>query len=295
MEALKGVTLEVPRGEIFGYIGPNGAGKTTSLKILTGLITVFGGEAAVAGLPLKSARHEVQGMIGYVPQDAGFQEWRTVEHAFRTFAELSGVEPAIRNRRIDAVLERFSITEHRKRKIEHLSGGTVQKVRIAQALLHDPKVLILDEPLSGLDPSSRYDVKKTLRELKADGRTILLSSHILSDLEDVADRIGILHDGKVKDSGVMRDLRKKYQVGTVLEIETDSSARAKEALAGIHGITEITGEQSVRLHIENGIDIDAVSREIQLALLSANIHIRSFTRAVPSLEDVYLSLTTGGV
>jgi ABC-2 type transport system ATP-binding protein len=296
VEALNGITMEIPRGEIFGYIGPNGAGKTTSLKILTGLITVFGGEVTVSGHSVKSARRKVQGMIGYVPQDAGFQEWRTVDHAFRTFAELSGVEPEMRERRIAALLERFSITEHRKRKIVHLSGGTVQKVRIAQALLHDPEVLILDEPLSGLDPSSRFDVKNILRELKADGRTILLSSHILSDVEDVADRIGILHGGELKDRGVMRDLQKKYQIGTILEIETNSSSGTREALAGISKAAnlEIITEQIVRIHLENSEGYDTVSREILSALLSAHMAIRSFTPLEPSLEDVYLSLTTGG-
>ena len=294
MEALKGITLEVPKGEIFGYIGPNGAGKTTSLKILTGLITVFSGEAVIAGYSLKSAGREAQGMIGYVPQDVGFQEWRRVDHALKTFGELSGVAPGVIERRITSVLERLSIAEHRRHKIVHLSGGTVQKIRIAQALLHDPEVLILDEPLSGLDPSSRFDVKKILRELKSDGRTILLSSHILGDVEDVADRIGILNDGVLKTCGTMEELQSKYQVGAAIEIATDSNTAAQKALACIVGITgiEMINDSTMMIHLESSTDLDSVSREIQTVLFSENILLRSFSHSAPSLEDVYLSLTS---
>lgn len=293
VDALRGITFEVTKGEIFGYIGPNGAGKTTSLKIVTGLIPNFGGDAEIGGRSLKSNRRGAQELIGYVPQDAGFQDWRRVDHALKTFGELSGVAPEMIDRRMTSVLDRLSIAEHRRRKIVHLSGGTIQKIRIAQALIHDPEVVILDEPLSGLDPSSRVDVKNILRELKDGGKTILLSSHILSDVEDVADRIGILYDGRLKAAGTLREFQKKYQVGNAVKIMTDTSDGAKAALAGIECIREFEAidGQAAMVHLAANANLDAASREIQTALLAADICIRGFSYAEPNPEEVYLSLT----
>lgn len=293
--ALGGISFEVPNNEIYGYIGPNGAGKTTSLKILTGLIRVFDGEVFIRGLDLRNNRREIQGMIGYVPQDVGFQEWRTVEHALVTFAELSGVRGAEQGRRIRAVLELLGVAEHRKRKIIHLSGGTVQKIRIAQALLHDPEVLILDEPLSGLDPSSRFEIKKILRALKEEGKTILLSSHILSDIEDVADTIGILNDGELLKEGTPGDLRAEYRVGTVLQLETDSSEETVGEIGSVPHIEKIdvVDDATVLIYVETGADLDEVSRVIQQTLLFVGRPLRGFFQVKPSLEDVYISLTGG--
>ena len=295
VDALSGITFEVPDGAIYGYIGPNGAGKTTSLKILTGLIRSFSGEVTVSGLGLRANRHEVQGKIGYVPQDVGFQEWRTVEHALETFAELSGVAMSDRRRRIDSVLDLMGVQEHRKRRIVHLSGGTVQKIRIAQALLHDPAILIFDEPLSGLDPSSRFDVKNLLRRLREEGKTVLLSSHILSDIEDVADRIGILNEGKLLKEGTPGELREEFRIGTVFELETDGSDIAAADLDGVAHIerVEFVDATTIRLHVETGIDADSVSGEILRALLSSGRPVRAFAQIRPSLEDVYISLTGG--
>ena len=295
VDALSGVTFEVPEGAIYGYIGPNGAGKTTSLKILTGLIRTFSGEVTVGGQNLRANRHQVQRMIGYVPQDVGFQEWRTVEHALETFAELSGVAMADRRRRIDAALDLMGVQEHKKRRIVHLSGGTIQKIRIAQALLHEPPLLIFDEPLSGLDPSSRFDVKNLLRRLREEGKTVLLSSHILSDIEDVADRIGILHEGKLLKEGAPSDLREEYRVGTAFELETDGSDIAAGDLDGVAHIKrlEFVDATTIRLHVETGADGDAVSAEILKALLAAGRPVRAFAQIRPSLEDVYMSLTGG--
>ncbi len=295
VDALTGVSFKVPEGAIYGYIGPNGAGKTTSLKILSGLIRTFSGEVSVGDMGLRDNRYRIQQMIGYVPQDVGFQEWRTVEHALETFAELSGVAKARRSDRIDTVLDLMGVLEHKKRRIVHLSGGTVQKIRITQALLHDPPILIFDEPLSGLDPGSRFDVKNMLRKLREEGKTILLSSHILSDVEDVADRIGILAEGRLIKEGAPGELREEYRIGTVLELETDGSDQAAADLDGVAHIEriEVVDAKTVRLHIETGVDGDGVSGEILKALLSSGRPVRSFSQVRPTLEDVYISLTGG--
>ncbi|MHA1356398.1 MAG: ABC transporter ATP-binding protein [Candidatus Heimdallarchaeota archaeon] len=152
VKALLGVSFSIKKGEIFGYIGPNGAGKTTTLKILVGLLTDFTGEVKVEKELL--ANHQNLGArIGYMPQEVGFQEWRTVNEALVTFGLLSGMDKTDIEKRIPEVLELLGLSESQKRKIKHLSGGMQQKLKLAQALLHNPSILVLDEPLSGLDPT----------------------------------------------------------------------------------------------------------------------------------------------
>lgn len=156
--ALDNVSLSIEPGEIFGYIGPNGAGKTTTIRILVGLITDFQGQVTIAGQSRAAIRGRLQKILGYLPQEVGFQEWRTVEHALTTFGLLSGLSDSQLQRRIAEVLDLLYLTPVRRKTIAHLSGGMVQKLGLAQALLHNPPLLVLDEPLAGLDPASRHHV-----------------------------------------------------------------------------------------------------------------------------------------
>jgi ABC-2 type transport system ATP-binding protein len=295
VNALDGVSFEVPAGEVFGYIGPNGAGKTTTLKIVTGLVRSFSGSVHVGGFDVNSNREGAMEITGYVPQDAGFQEWRTVEHALLTFASLTGIRGSDLETRVTSVLATLGITEFRKRKIIHLSGGTIQKLRIAQALLHNPQVLILDEPLSGLDPASRYDVKQIIKDLSAEGKTVLLSSHILNDIEGIANRIGILHGGRMMRIGTPEELRDEFNIGLAVDIGTETPEKAALSLEGIRGIQqiEVMGEGHLRVSYGKGVDLD---REVNLVLknlLAKDMPVRSLVRVQPSLEDVYMSYTGG--
>lgn len=293
VQALTGVTFDVSPGDVFGYIGPNGAGKTTSIKILTGLIRDYEGTVRVNGKDVSGNRSDVQRSIGYVPQDAGFQEWRTVNHALETFARLSGVAPADRERRINAALERVGIEKERGRRIVHLSGGTVQKLRLAQAILHEPRILILDEPLSGLDPASRYQVKEIIRDLAGENRIIFFSSHILSDVENVAGRIGILHNGTVKKVGTPKELRDEYGLGMIVEIQlrdgaaTDTSVFEKPVVQSV----EQAENGTLRLTLDPERDLDESMNVILSAAAQHKVPVRSLRHLQPSLEDVYLSLT----
>ncbi|HXZ23245.1 MAG TPA: ABC transporter ATP-binding protein, partial [Methanomassiliicoccales archaeon] len=177
--ALRGVSLELRRGETFGYIGPNGAGKTTTIRIMVGLLGKYSGDVTINGVPLLGNKEKVNRMLGYVPQKAAFQEWRTVDQALSTFGRLSGIPRSEIDAKIAATLERIGITEVRNRKVGALSGGTLQKVGLAQAIMHEPELLVLDEPVAGLDPESRYHFKELFRDFRKEGKTVFFSSHIL--------------------------------------------------------------------------------------------------------------------
>lgn len=291
--ALSGVSFDICEGDIFGYIGPNGAGKTTTIKILTGLIRDFEGKVTVYGSNVQTRDGSHKRLIGYLPQDAGFQEWRTVNHVLYTFARLSGLGKSECDRKILQVLKKVGILEHRDRKVVHLSGGTVQKLRFAQAILHDPKILVLDEPLSGLDPSSRYHMKELIREFAEGNRMVFLSSHILNDVEDVANRIGILHAGRMRKIGTPNELRTEFDLGNILEIELSEQTDLPKEISTLEYIQAVSsiGTKTHRLEIDRGTDLDRAVHGILEQLLSSRIHIRGFQCVRPSLEDAYLSYT----
>ncbi len=301
VHALRDLSLELARGEIFGYIGPNGAGKTTTIKILTGLIRDYRGEVEIDGTNIRAADGRLHTRVGYLPQDVGFQEWRTVEHALQTFGLLSGLDRSALPAAIDRALERAGITEHRKRRVVHLSGGTIQRLRLAQAILHDPDILVLDEPLSGLDPASRFQVKEIVRELAGQDRLVLVSSHILSEIEGLATRIGILHEGRMREIGTPGELRDRYQVGTVVEVTVRPGTEINWELIAGPPVTRIdapeasaaAGHTTARLNIDPSIDLDDAINQIMKRLIAHAIPVRGVRHVQPSLEDVYLRLTEG--
>jgi len=292
IEALKDASFEIHKGEIFGYIGPNGAGKTTSLKILVGLITNHKGEVKINGL-LHSENPNINRLIGYLPQDVGFQEWRTVDHALSTFGLLSGMKKSDLEERIPEVLEQVGLADARKRKIKHLSGGMRQKLKLAQALLHNPPILILDEPLSGLDPTSRWQLKRIIKDLVLSTNvTILFSSHILDDVEDIATSIGIIHKGCLARVGKPQDLQKELLGGDGVEV---SSPNIKKQLDQIRKLplvdaVEVDEEDSSRITIMFVEDVNLDEGLIQLMdfFVSEEIIVRNFNYLKPSLEEVYL-------
>src|ERR1043166_2445749 len=252
---LGGVSFDIAEGEVFGYIGPNGAGKTTTLKILAGLITKYDGKVLIDGADIAIDRVRSHHLIGFLPQGVGFQAWRTVESALDSLGELSGVPADRRARRIPALLERFDLLGARKKKVKELSGGMTQKLGLIQALLHKPKLLVLDEPLEGLDPLSRKLLKEVIRERQRAGTTVLFSSHILSDVEDVADRVGILAAGAIATSGSLRELLVAF--GRPLEVELELS-RSPADLAYLNDLGAAVEQRPNiwRITLRPGADID---------------------------------------
>lgn len=291
--ALNGISFSVKEGEVFGYIGPNGAGKTTTIKILVGLIRDFDGTAVIAsdGSVVHSDR-----ALGYLPQHAAFQEWRTVDHALTTLGRLSGMSVREVEKRIPEVLEILGITDTRKRKIIHLSGGTIQKVGMAQAILHDPDFLVLDEPMAGLDPASRYQFKNVFRQLANGGTTILFSSHILSDVQDVANRIGIINHGTLIHEGTLEELRNRMKVPKNVDVVFSKDAGNWDELKSIQGVISVHLVEKGRIvvHLAEDADVDALIDALIRRLVEGGSKIRSIYPVNPNLEQLYVQFVSGG-
>ncbi len=287
LEALSGVSFHLREGEVFGYLGPNGAGKTTTLKILAGLLTKFEGKVRVDGKSLPDRRDEVHDSIGFLPQSAGFQEWRTTESALRSFGLLSGVPVADLDHRVDTWLERFELTKSRSKKIKTLSGGMVQKLGLIQALLHEPKLLILDEPLAGLDPTSRQLVKDVVRERRAAGTTVIFSSHILSDVQDVADRIGILHAGRLLACGSIDDM--KAELPVEVGVEFSSPPTSTEFLLAHPSLIRADEESANQwvLKLQRDTDTDRLIHYIVETTLRSDGRLRRIGTLEPNLDELY--------
>jgi ABC-2 type transport system ATP-binding protein len=295
LTALDQVSFTLKEGEIFGYIGPNGAGKTTTIKIIVGLIRDFIGSYWAMGKDTVKNVGVLQAGLGYLPQHVAFQEWRTVDHALETFGNLSGLGPDEIYERTQYLLPLLGLTDVRNRKISELSGGTVQKVGLAQALLHQPKLLVLDEPLNGLDPTGRNAVKQVLKGISQNGTTIFFSSHILSDVRDIADRIGIIKDGRILTLGTFPELH--AQLSPVIKYEVHVSGDIQRAIQGLHLPANVNISQSKKncflLSLERSADLDRITDEVFKQLLSMDLHIRCFKPVNADLDDVFLKYVEG--
>lgn len=290
-QALSDISLDIREGEIFGYIGPNGAGKTTTIKILVGLISNFQGEVSIGGYQLPQRKEEAHKLLGYLPQNVAFQEWRTINQALRTFGKLSGLIDTQVEEKIPQVLELLGLLEVRHKKITQLSGGMNQKVGLAQALLHEPKLLVLDEPLGGLDPYSRYQFKEIIRKLRQKGTTIIFSSHILSDVQDVADRIGIINRGRIKKIGTLDDLKARFKTKKTVEVLLVSKT---EKLNGLSKIKNVIGvdqlsPSKVLVNLEANADEAQAVFDIAEYIVKLKIPIRGINVLEPSLDQIYLN------
>jgi ABC-2 type transport system ATP-binding protein len=293
---LSDVSFNIQPGEVFGYIGPNGAGKTTTLKILAGLIGGYEGSVTIGGADVTKEREKAHLLIGYMPQSAGFQTWRTVEGALDSLAALSGLSTEIRKKRIPELLERFDLLDARAYKVKELSGGMTQKLGLVQALMHEPKLLVLDEPLEGLDPPSRSLLKTIIRERRRAGTSVLFSSHILSDVQDIADRVGILHDGKIATKGSLIDLLATF--GLPIEIAVDFATPPSD-LAFMHEAGKARELKNDQWRIEVAparadhdapapdVDTDAIIHTLIEKTLAGGGKLRKIGLAEPELDELF--------
>ncbi|MFW9874703.1 MAG: ATP-binding cassette domain-containing protein, partial [Candidatus Thorarchaeota archaeon] len=275
--------------------GPNGAGKTTTIKIIVGLITDFDGKVSIFGNNVLTNRKDLHKLIGYHPQEAGFQEWRTIDHAFKSFGRLTGLKSTHLENRIIEILDLIRLTDFRYKKIVHLSGGMFQKLRLGQALLHEPEILVLDEPLSGLDPLSRFQFKGVIKDLAKKGITILFSSHILNDVQDIANKIGILNEGRIMKIGSPEELQSNFHIGNLIEItvaENTSPCEGLEDFAEVDQVEKIKDNKQL-IHLKSNIDIDTGISKIMKAILQQKCKVRNLTLLKPSLEEVYLKYVEG--
>ncbi|MFX0058117.1 MAG: ATP-binding cassette domain-containing protein [Candidatus Hodarchaeota archaeon] len=293
--ALDEISFTINKGDIFGYIGPNGAGKTTTIKILVGLIKDYEGNVYLQGKKITKNTYNIHKILGYHPQDVGFQEWRTVDHLLKTFGQLAGLHSADLESNIQEVLKFVNLQEVRYKKIIHLSGGMIQKLRLAQALLSKPEILVLDEPLSGLDPFSRYQLKNLIRTLSKEGKTILFSSHILSDVQDIATKIGILNNGKIMKIGTPDELQNEFHVGNIIEIEYANNAKhcaGFESISNIERVEKFNSNKDL-IHLKSNQEIDICIQDILKMITEQKCKIRNFKLVKPSLEDMYLKYVGG--
>ena len=202
--ALHPLSLCIEEGEIFGFLGPNGAGKTTTLKMLMGLVFPSGGSARILGMALDDPRMKVQ--IGFLPEQPYFYDYLTAQELLRYYGQLSGMDSVQLLRRVDEILERVGLSDAKNVQLRKFSKGMLQRVGIAQAILHDPKVVFLDEPMSGLDPMGRREVRGLIEQLKDAGKTVFFSTHILSDAEALCDRVAVIHQGQLRGVGAVAEL-----------------------------------------------------------------------------------------
>jgi ABC-2 type transport system ATP-binding protein len=290
-KALNEVSIDIKEGEIFGYIGPNGAGKTTTMKILTGLISSFQGQVTIGGYDLAKNRNEIHKLLGYLPQSVAFQDWRTVNHALLTFGKLSGLTEAQLSERIPHILELLGLGDVRYKKISQLSGGMAQKVGLAQALLHEPKLLILDEPLGGLDPLSRRQFKDIVLGLAGKGTTVLFSSHILSDVQDVANRIGIISHGKIRKVGTLGELKAQFTHQKTIEVLLSGPSDNWQQLSALKGVSGVTQPQPgiVLVNLERDAQEDQAVNDVVAAVVKLGIRVRGVWLLEPSLDQIYFN------
>ncbi|MHA1269735.1 MAG: ATP-binding cassette domain-containing protein [Candidatus Helarchaeota archaeon] len=295
IKALDQISFKINKGDIFGYIGPNGAGKTTTIKILVGLIRNFQGDVFLNGKNISTIRNELYKILGYLPQEAGFQNWRTVHHTLKTFGKLSGLSSNNLEDRIQSVLNLVNLQDMQNKKITHLSGGMVQKLRLAQALLHLPKLLVLDEPMAGLDPTSRYQIKSIIKDLANKDITIFFSSHILSDVQDIANKIGIINNGKIMRVGTPTELQSHFQIGNEIEIVYSSNSTICndiQHIPNIEYVEKISPNKQI-IHLSPDSDVDDCIYHILTKILENKCRIRNFNLLKPSLEEVYLKYVKG--
>jgi ABC-2 type transport system ATP-binding protein len=275
--ALRPLHLTVQEGEIFGFLGPNGAGKTTTLKLLMGLIFPTAGSARILGMEIDDPCMKAQ--IGFLPEQPYFYDYLTARELLEYYGQLSGVEGKQRSRKVNEVLQRVGLPNVGGVQLRKFSKGMLQRVGIAQAILHDPKVVFLDEPMSGLDPMGRREVRDLMAQLQHEGRTVFFSTHILSDAEALCDRVAIIHQGELRGVGAVADLTSSVHDSVELVWQgtlVPASLRALGAECHLTGDTV----RAVLSEANQDAAIEALRRE--------RLRLVSVTPVRTSLEDYFL-------
>jgi ABC-2 type transport system ATP-binding protein len=289
--ALDNLTLTVHRGEVFGYIGPNGAGKTTTFRILAGLLDPTDGKAVIAGKDVTGNKDAIKQVVGYLPDNFGVYPTLRVWEYLDFFAAAYRIPKKDRKDRIDYCLAIANAEEFRDKLLGALSRGMKQRVGIAKTLLHDPQVLILDEPAATIDPRARVEMRKLLRDLANLGKAVLVSSHILPELADVCDTVGILSAGKMVASGPVRDILRTVRQRRLVEVQVlGDKQHARLVLSGAPGDWQPIGDDNGVLRYEVQADDRQLAEGLQL-LLNRGVSVVSYAEVPADLEDVFMSLT----
>ncbi len=291
--AIRDISLDIDRGKIVGLLGPNGAGKTTILRILTCYMQPTAGRVTVDGLDCRTQSLEVRKRIGFLPESVPLYTDLSVQ-AFLGFAgTIKGVGGIVLRRETDRVIEACGLRDHRKRLIKHLSKGLKQRVGLAQALIHDPPLLILDEPTTGLDPAQIIEVRNLIRELGGE-RTVLLSTHILPEVSQLCERVIILHNGRVRKEDTPVNLARDIQHGlrTILSVDGPED-QVRRALVGLEGVTDVQLQEDTDGEWVVQSDGDPALRPRMARLIvESGWGLREMRSSELSLEEVFLHLVT---
>jgi ABC-2 type transport system ATP-binding protein len=277
--ALRPLRLTIEEGEVFGFLGPNGAGKTTTLKLLMGLVFPTAGRARILGMDMDDP--QVKSQIGFLPEQPYFYDHLSARELLNYYGQLSGVPAKGRSARVEQMLARVGLSETAGMQLRKFSKGMLQRVGLAQAILHDPKLVFLDEPMSGLDPMGRREVRDLIQQLRHEGKTVFFSTHILSDAEALCDRVGVIHEGELRGVGAIAELTS----GTQGKIEIIFYAQAQRVPAGL---TSLGAEARVSGDMVNAVLPEEQQDAALEVLRRERLKLISLTPVRRSLEEYYI-------
>lgn len=290
--AVDDLALNVPDGEIFGFVGPNGAGKTTTMKIICGLMAANSGEVYVDDIDAIKKAREAKEIIGYMPDFFGVYDDLKVNEYLDFYASIYNIKPKERKKITDDLLELVDLTDKREVYVDSLSRGMKQRLCLARSLVHNPRLLVLDEPASGMDPRARVEMKEILRSLKGLGKTIIISSHILSELSELCTSIGIIDRGKLVIEGKVSDIMQQVYSKKLIKVRVKD--RMEDALRVMQEFPTVistnTGENYIEVGFDGGDeDMTLLLRE----LINKDIPVITFSQMDGNLEDVFMKVTNG--
>jgi ABC-2 type transport system ATP-binding protein len=292
LRAINNLSLELVEGDLFGYIGPNGSGKTTTMRILATLLQPTWGEASVCGYSIYTHPKEIRRLIGYMPDFFGVYDDMKVIEYLEFFAAAYRIKGPKRRQICTEVLDLVDLGYKREAFVTSLSRGMTQRLGLARVLLHDPKVLLLDEPASGLDPRARIEIRGLLKELRKMGKTIMVSSHILPELADICNKVGIIEKGELVFNGTVSDLMKLIRQRTLLAVEVTGDMEGAAKLLEQSNVVESVDVREGKIFVtlaENIIDYS----ELPTMLVEGGYKIKLFKEDEINLETAFMALTKG--
>ena len=285
--AVDGISFDVEEGEIFGFLGPNGAGKTTTVRILTCQLKATGGKASIFGYDINKDCNEIRRLIGILPQETSLNELLTAQQNILFYGILYDLPKKVIKRRGEELLSIMGL-EHRKNDlVKNFSGGMKQRLSLVLAMLHEPKLLFLDEPTTGLDPQARRHIWKFIKEINSQGTTIFLTTHYMEEADTLCNRVAIIDSGKIITIGSPAELKSRMEKEKILEVEVDCDENTINDLKNVPGVKQVSyanGLLKIIVEDRKGLLLDIVKN-------LSDKNIKSISTAEPTLEDVFISLT----
>lgn len=291
-QAVSDLNLEVPEGEIFGFVGPNGAGKTTTMKIICGLLAATSGTITIDGVDVTKHSKKIKDKIGYMPDFFGVYDDLKVSEYLDFYASIYNIKGNARKKLTDDLLELVDLSHKREAYVDSLSRGMKQRLCLARSLVHNPRLLVLDEPASGMDPRARVEMKEILKNLKSMGKTIIISSHILPELAELCTHIGIIDKGRMIISGSVAEIMQQVYSKKVVKIKVRDKVETAVTLLREFPFVDkvINGEDTIQAGFEGG---DEDMSRVLATLVNRGIPVVTFAQLDGNLEDVFMKVTKG--